>query len=108
TASAPAATTARVAPPIAADSPEICRSCGRLYHLVPEIQEIAEVNHGTSCVRRRLSGGHPCPSKEKGHGEVCGCGPTLGGVQTQCVPCGGYTKKGRLSAHGWRSLPAPD
>ena len=46
------------------------------------------------------SGGHPCPQKEKGHGEVCGCGPTLEGVQTQCVPCGGYTKKGAAS-YSW-------
>lgn len=45
---------------------------------------------------------------QKKTGMVRGCGPTLGGIEAQRVPCGGCAEKGRLSAHGRGSLPAPD
>ena len=41
-------------------------------------------------------------------GTLRGCCPAHGGIEAQRVSCGGYAEKGRLSAHGRGSLPAPD
>ena len=43
----------------------------------------------TSCVRGGLPGNHPCSPKETRYGALCRCVPAHGGIQAQCLPCGG-------------------